>query len=288
MKRKTLKNLLAVMAILCVGAGAAACGGGGSSTGSSQSSSATQSSSSSENSSSVEESVTLTDFVDGAEDVGYGQMYSLSLMAKGDNGKLYSVQGSVATANGDAVEVLNGKFIVADKGGYVITYSFTSAGETVTRKVTLTVKALADPVIQIDGDTTAVLCGDTYTIPTATAYDYYDGELTTTVKVYQKQANGDKEIVFDVENNSFTTESAGEYYVSYQATNSANTTMTKNLSFYVRKAAEAGEWDSFDDNGCVYTMNKYDGITKNVWHETFADRSGVIELRLNNQKTFFA
>ena len=254
MKRKTLKNLLAVMAVLCVGAGAAACGGnagggntGGGNTGSvgSQSSSVQNSSSSeqssNESSSSVETAITLVDFEDETQAVGYGEMYTLSLMAKDTNGKLHAVKGSVATINGAEVDVLNGKFVVNDKDGYVVTYSFTSAGETVTRKVTLTVKALAKPVIQIDGQTTAVICGDTYTVPTATAYDYYDGDLSLDTNVYKKSANGeDTQIEFDETTRSFVTEEAGEYYVSYQATNSAKTTETKNLPFYVRKRRQQG------------------------------------------------
>ena len=291
MKRKTLKNLLAVMAILCVGAGAAACGGGGNNNSSSQSSSVEQSSSSSESSSSVETAITLVEFEDEAQDVGYGEMYTLSLTAKDTNGKLHAVKGSVATANGAEVDVLNGKFVVNDKGGYVVTYSFTSAGETFTRKVTLTVKALAKPVIQIDGQTTAMVCGDTYTVPTATAYDYFDGDLSLDTNVYKKNANGeDTQIEFDETTRSFVTEEAGEYYVSYQATNSTNTVETKNLPFYVRKTAAAGEWDTFDDIGCLYTVNQYDALNKSVWHETFENRSGVLELRMkeSNYGTYFS
>ena len=145
MKRKTLRNLLAVAALLCVGLGAAACGGNDSSSSSSQDSS-------SESSSVVK--ITLENFENESKDVGYGEKYELELQAIDTDGKYQALSATVTKTDGTPVDVTNGKFVVDDKQGYIVTYSFTSAGETVTKTVTLNVKALKKPVVHLDGSLT--------------------------------------------------------------------------------------------------------------------------------------
>lgn len=226
MKRKTLRNLLAVAALLCVGLGAAACGGNDSSSSSSQDSS-------SESSSVVK--ITLADFEDESKDVGYGEKYELELQAIDTDGKYQALSATVTKTDGTPVDVTNGKFVVDDKQGYIVTYSFTSAGETVTKTVTLNVKALKKPVVHLDGSLSVVLLGDSCTLPTATVYDYFDGDLTAQIEVYKKGESTDLKMEYNTADGTFTATEEGDYYVSYTATNSADTTESRQVDFYVRK-----------------------------------------------------
>lgn len=276
MKRMTLKNLLALLATLSCVFGAAAvsgCANGGAN-----------------NSSNVSSVITLVDFKDETVDVAYGKTYTLQLMAKDDKGNMQSLKATVTTKDGKPVDVLNGKFVVLDKGGYVIEYKFENGGKTTTRKVTLNVIALAKPVIEVDGQTSAVISGRNYIIPTCTAIDYYDGELTPTVEIYKKSTDGnDVKVEYDAEYGVYTTSEAGEYYVLYSATNSSQKQGEKRLTFYVRESADAGEWDSFDDIGCEYSISRYDSLKNLTYLDTFEGREGVVCMAMSdaNYGTFW-
>lgn len=243
MKKKLWKSLLITTAMLFIGAAADACASdgansGGQSTGNSeQSSDSGQSSGGGQSSDSgvVETPATLVNFKDEALEVGYGAMYDLELMATDSEGKTYAVKGEVVKKDGTPVETLNGKFVVEDKNGYVITYSVTFAGETVTRKVTLTVKALKKPIVSLTGSLSVVMLGNTCTLPTAEGYDYFDGDLSVTAEVYKRGEETDAKLEYDADNGTFTPTETGDYYVVYTASNSADVAETVYVDFYVRK-----------------------------------------------------
>ncbi len=270
MKRKTVTRWLAILATLTCAIGTAAitasCKDGNDVNQSSPAAGA----------------IVLVDFKDETLEVGYGKTYNLQLMALDDKGNNHVVQATVTTKSGEKVEVLNGKFIALNKEGYVIKYSFTNDGKTITRTVTLNVVALNKPVIEVDGGVTAVICGKNYQVPTCSAVDYYDGTLDASVDIYKKSENvaTDEKMEYDG-NGQFQTAEAGEYYVLYTARNSNGITEEKKLVFYVRETAEAGEWDSFDDVGCIYTTKSYNGVKGMEYFQSYAGRDGVLRMTLN-------
>lgn len=226
MKTKLWKRLLITTAMLCIGAAAAGFGA-----------------CANDDDVAQPQAITLVGFEDEALDVGYGATYDLVLMATDTEGNTHAVQGAVTTTDGTPVQTLNGKFVVHDKTGYIITYSFTSGGTTVTRKVTLTVKALNDPIISLTGNLSVVMLGDECALPTAEAYDYYDGALSVTTEVYKKGEGTDTKMEYDAQAGTFTATQAGDYYVSYTAKNSADVEKTKTVEFYVRKQVFISEED---------------------------------------------
>ncbi len=265
MKTKLWKRLLMTTAMLCIGTAAGACVSAG----------GVQSSDSEQSDPPVAETpITLVNFEDEALEVGYGAMYDLELMAVDSEGKPRAVKGVVTTLDGTPVQTLNGKFVVHDKNGYIITYSFTSAGETVTRTVTLTVKALKKPIISLTGSLSVVMLGDSCTLPTAEAYDYYDGAVSVTAEVYKKGAEADAKIEYDTQTGAFTPSEAGDYYVEYTAVNSANTEEKRTLDFFVRKQVFIG-----DENTPATTVSAtLDTVYNNDLAEKFIENGAESEL----------
>ena len=222
MKTKVWKKFLITAAMLCMGAatlGASACKDKDDDVG----------------------TITLVNFEDETLEVGYGAMYDLELMVTDSEGNLHAVIGNVKTTDGTPVQTLNGKFVVHDRSGYVITYSFASGNTTVTRTVTLTVKALKKPIISLTGNVSVVMLGDACVLPTAEAYDYYDGDVEVTTEVYKKGKETDVKMEYDVQAGTFTATEAGDYYVLYTASNSADAKQTETVDFYVRKQVFLGD-----------------------------------------------
>jgi len=106
--------------------------------------------------------------------------------------------------------------VVAD---YTVTYNVTDANGNAAVEVTRTVKVVdtTPPVVTVEGEKLIVIeKGKTYTVPTATATDNYDENVTVT-------------------NNSSTinTNNAGEYKIIYSATDSNNNTGTAEITLRV-------------------------------------------------------
>lgn len=225
------------------------------------------------------ETVTMVDFKDETIEVAYGSIYQLALQGTDNTGKARMVTAIVRNSAGEIVNVAGGKFSVSDKGGYVIEYSFGAQTRTVTVKV---VNGYA-PVVQTEGTETALFCGEVYTVAKGSAVDGYDGELPVTTEIYKVGATEDVLVDFDEEKGEFTPTESGTYYVLYTATNSNAITGTKKLPFYVRAAAKAGEWESFDDKGCIYTAVTPKKGTKTVsYFDDFEGRQGVVCMELNS------
>ena len=231
------------------------------------------------------ETITIVDFQDETIEVAYGSIYQLELQGTDNTGKAQNVTSVVKNSAGEIVNVAGGKFSVSDKGGYVIEYAFGAQKRTVTVKV---VNGYA-PVVQSEGSETALFCGEVYTVAKGSATDIYDGELPVTTKIYKTGIAEDTLVEFDEAKGEFTPTESGEYYVLYSATNSNAITGTKKLPFYVRAAAKAGEWDSFDDKGCIYTtVTPKKGTKKVSYFDEFNGRQGVVCMELSNANSVSA
>ncbi len=208
--KKTLILILTLFMVLCFGTGLMAC--------------------------KEEEKIALIDFNNQTIDIGYGDEYSLELTVKDSKGNLHALTAEVKTEDGKEVAVTNGKFIVNTKNDYIITYKFVKGEQTETRVVTAKVVAKKAPVVQIDGKDGPFVKGGTISLPTATVYDYFDGELDYTVKAYKQADGGDQEIV--IEDGEFTVGETGVYYAEYSAVNSYNVTGKSRITYTVKEAED--------------------------------------------------
>ena len=225
------------------------------------------------------ETITIVDFKDETIEVAYGSIYQLELQGTDNTGKAQTVTATVKNSTGEIVSVAGGKFPVSDKDGYVIEYAFGAQKRTVPVKV---VNGYP-PVVQTEGTETALFCGEVYTVAKGSAVDNYDGELPVTTEIYKVGATEDVLVEFDKEKGEFTPTESGMYYVLYTATNSNAVTGTKKIPFYVRAPAKAGEWESFDDKGCIYTTVTLEKDTREVSYlDEFEGRQGVVCMELKN------
>lgn len=177
----------------------------------------------------------IVDWTDQTIEIGYGETYNLNLVATDTENNVYTLTAEVETENGDKVEVNNGKFVVTEKCDYIIKYSLALEKETLTRTVTAKVVGRAAPVVRIDGYDSTYLKGMTIAFPKATVYDYFDGgDLTYSVAVYKKTAEGKTAVEFDKENNKFTATETGEYCLTYSSTNAYGSTGTADRNFSVK------------------------------------------------------
>ena len=177
----------------------------------------------------------IVDWTDQTIEIGYGETYNLNLVATDTENNVYTLTAEVETENGDKVEVNNGKFVVTEKCDYIIKYSLALEKETLTRTVTAKVVGRAAPVVRIDGYDSTYLKGMTIAFPEATVYDYFDGgDLTYSVAVYKKTAEGKTAVEFDKENNKFTATETGEYCLTYSSTNAYGSTGTADRNFSVK------------------------------------------------------
>lgn len=170
-------------------------------------------------------SVKLVDFEDTTETVGLHDLYQLHLVGTDTEGRTYPLTAVVKNSENEEVKVTSGKFVIAEKTGYTITYMFNLNGKTQTRVVTLSVAPLKEPLLQVDGYDSVLSLGSSYTIPVATATDGFDGELTPETKVYKVAGNEE----MAVEDGAFTPDTAGKYEICYKATNSGGLVAEKRL-----------------------------------------------------------
>ena len=199
----------------------------------------------------------------------YGSIYRLETTAKDADGKNYAVTATVKTKSGETVVANGNKFTVSDKDGYVITYKVDVNGKSETRKVTVNVVA-GDPVITYGKGLKAVYTGWPCDIPNATAYDYYDGDVTAniTIKIYKKDANGDIDLNYDGSGKHTFTD-AGEHYLRATVGNAAGNVKVLDKEFTVTDAATLTDyiWQVTEDtkdvlsSGLSYiSADKLEGI----------------------------
>lgn len=225
MKKSTIKKILTIAAITCLGCVTVACGKG-------------------DGGSSPSNEVVLVGFENETISVGLGETYQLDLLGYTETGRPYGVQATVKDSEGNEVEALHGKFIVDQKEGYTITYTF----GTQSRTVTLNVGANKKPVLSLEASDVLVRCNEgLYTISEATAYDYYDGNLEVEVEVFKATDNGNVSVEYDADTNQFMPTEVGEYYVIYKATNSAGNSAEWKVTVYSYGAFASGNpWDKVE------------------------------------------
>ncbi|MBQ7235852.1 MAG: hypothetical protein IJX03_01685 [Clostridia bacterium] len=178
----------------------------------------------------------LVDWNNQTIEVTYGSVYRLETIAFDVDGKEYAVTATVKTKNGETVFANGNKFTATDKGGYVITYKVDVKGNVQTKKVTVNVIP-GEAVITYGKGLKAVYTTWPCDIPTVSAYDYYDGDVSQniTLKIFKKDANGDIDLNYDG-NGQFTFTDAGEYYLRASVTNQANVTKVLDKPFTVTDA----------------------------------------------------
>lgn len=179
----------------------------------------------------------LVDWNNQTVDVTFGSIYRLETVVYDTDGKEYAVTATVKTKNGETVFANGNKFTVSDKGGYVITYSAKVKNKAQTKKVTLNVMP-GESVITYGRGLKVVYTTWPCDIPSATAYDYYDGDVSQnlTLKIFKKDAGGDIDLNYDG-SGQFTFTDAGEYYLRASVTNQANVTKVLDKPFTVTDAS---------------------------------------------------
>ena len=226
--------------------------------------------------------IKIVNFENKEYSVAFGETFRAETVATDENGNEYPTEVSVKDSKGTAVELFHKTFTALDKDGYTVYYTANVYGETYKKTDSVKVTPNTAPIITSDGKTTAFILGGSYTLPEILAYDYYDGEIACTIEIYKKSADGDS--LCEYSDGVFTPTETGTYYVLATAKNSANKESSKKVEFYVRAQAVDGEWDSFDDTGCVYTVAGNSMVSGLSWKETFEGRNGVlaVDFKVNN------
>ena len=225
--------------------------------------------------------VNLVDFKDQEIRVAFGSIYLADAIAVDDKGNEYETTIKVTDIDGEEVEVFSSKFPIT-KRGYMVKYSTKIGNTTYTKTDTLIVVAGTNPIITVDSTVKAHLLGETYTLPTAQAYDYYDGDLNSTAQVYKVVADAEDTLcTLDEGAQTYTATETGKYYVKFTAKNSADLITERTVDFYIRANAVDGEWDSFDDQGSIYTtLVESSAIKKVGWEENYQGREGVLKVEI--------
>lgn len=230
--------------------------------------------------------VKLVGFENQEISVAFGSVYLADAIAIDEDGNEYPTTIKVVDENGNEVEVFSSKFAVVSKK-YTVTYTAKVGKKNFVKVDTLTAVAGVEPAISVDGTVKALLLGETYTLPTATAYDYFDGALNATAEVFKYGESEPVKYDLDEGGLTFKAQETGKYFVKFTAKNSADMTTIKTVDFFVRALAEDGEWDTFDDEGAVYTTLVASSAVKKVsWVDTFNGRDGVLKVDITKNNAY--
>lgn len=233
-------------------------------------------------------SVKLVGFESKTYEAEYGSVFRIeALSVQDEEGKEYTPAITVTDSNGKVVEVTHKQFTVLDKNGYSVKYDVDVDGKVQSKTDTIKVVPSSAPVVDIDGKISAIILGQTYEVPTVSALDYYDGELTPATEIYKVAEGGDVKCNYDGKG-EFTPTETGTYYVKATATNSADMATSETLTFYTRAQAVDGEWDTFDDAGCLYTSVENSMIGGKEWLQSFKGREGVMAVKFNENDAYSA
>ncbi len=273
MKKRLIKTLFALMLVCILSIGLLACN----------------------------EKTSLVDFEDKEIELTYGSEYRLENIVYTEDGVKFGVNSVVKDSSQNTVNIAGGKFLAVDKGGYVIDYSVEVNGNEYSRTVTVKVINGVAPIITTDlhevnnklpsqsGDnkTTSdnvnqVYFTQSYTVPTFTAYDYYDGELDVTVEIYKKEQSENVKCEWTVDT-AFVPSEAGEYFVLASAKNSGDVKVEKTVPFKVLKDTPVGEWVIFGNaegvaekvNASLYapTENNFNAVDNSDLKSKFVSQS---------------
>ncbi len=222
----------------------------------------------------------LQNWQDGTDTVILGEAYNLELEGVRDaDGNVYAVYATVKDADGKEVVCNAGKFTAEDLRGYTIEYA-AKLGEnnTAKRVVTVTVIDRGAPSVRFGAAEKTGREEEPFLLPAAEVSDV-SGEIVN--PVYELTKDG-KPVDYDAENLSFVPESWGTYLWSATAEDSSGNTAVETYEIFIRKPAEPGEWEGFDDEGAYYDMEYSTYVTEKAWHESAYGREGVIEIGFRN------
>ncbi len=175
---------------------------------------------------------TFENFKDETVEANLFAFYELDLESvKGEDDNLYEVTATVVDANGAAVEVAEGKFVVGEISGYTITYTVAADKDFAkTRVVTVKVKNLTAPNITFGECETVWKKDSTFTFPTIEVTDFGGETLTPTLKVVDDAGN---EYAIAEDGKSFVCPAVGGYKLVATAKNSFGAEGSAELPFTV-------------------------------------------------------
>lgn len=136
--------------------------------------------------------------------------------------------------NGEALTLTNREFTPEEEGNYEVTYTYTDEnGVTAVKQVTIVVREDYEvPVITVEEAPNGLRVGDLLTVPSATATDNSDGNVTVKVEIlFNGLKVGEKQV---------TTAEVGYYTIVYTATDRAGNVANKYVDVFVG-AVETGE-----------------------------------------------
>ena len=173
-----------------------------------------------------------------------------TLKAVDTSGKEYPVNISVKKlANGVEIPLIYNAFDLLSTGGYEIIYTAGSGNNIAVKKITVSVKDQATPVIIITGNNIAEV-GEEYKYPTLNISDDSGEDCEISVKVY----NEADQVVPSAEN-SFVPSQVGYYTLLVSALDKSGNAKTKTFELYARNTKTTGEVDAFDDEGLQFTAH---------------------------------
>ncbi len=178
--------------------------------------------------------------------------------AKGDAS--FDVSVSITDADGEEVKLINNKFKANDARGYTLTYTATNGSESKTLTVTLKVKDTTAPSFSIKGTSGSVaLRGTEVEIPACLVSDVSSDSLTATYTV--KDPTGTAVSVTD---GKFTAAIAGEYVITYTATDAAGNVGTKDFIVASKNAVMLNDFEEEGDIGFCQFANTKELTTDNA------------------------
>ncbi len=207
--------------------------------------------------------------------VEYAAVFTVSETVRDDKGGYYIAAGTVKDSAGADVELYAGKLLVTDLNGYTVTQTVTVGGKEYSRVITLKVTYEYVPMVELGEFEKYLYLGRKYELPSATAYDFIDGELTgLTYKVYS--VSGEEEAEQPVGTGYYMPSASGKQYLKVGATNSAGKTGYGIKEFTVRAAREDGEYESFSEPASMETLTTHTAmVTGKEFLEEFEGRQGV-------------
>ena len=137
--------------------------------------------------------------------------------AKDGYGNRYFPVVTVTDADGNEVIYENGRFFAGKFSDYVITYTLTVEGETITRQTTVRIKDLTAPVITLPAENGFVFSGEYFTVPEIAVSDDVDEDEELTVGISVTKDGSD----ILPEEGRFMAEESGEYIIKYTVTDTS-------------------------------------------------------------------
>lgn len=179
--------------------------------------------------------------------IGQTANLTVSILPENAEDKTYSF----ASSDSDVASV-NDNIVTANKiGSAVITVTTNDGNKTDT--VNITVTAIPDPTITIDGNKTlTVNAGENLTLPTVSAKDYDNKDLSSYIEIEDLAESG------TINNNVFNAKIAGSHEISYYVETDDGRYAEDYLTVDVKPAtAESFDVSSYSDPSVITTYGVY-------------------------------